>query len=77
MFVFSLKFKKCEQKLKLKDMNFYSKAQQTAHSPNTDNARTGVELKISLKISFEIDYWESLRIASIKRNLGYCNTPKH
>ena len=42
VFVFSLKFKKCEQKIKLKDMNFYSKAQQAAQSPNTDNVKTGV-----------------------------------
>lgn len=42
VFVFSLKFKKCEQKIKLKDMNFYSKGQQAAQSTNTDNVKTGV-----------------------------------
>ena len=62
MFVFSLKLEKCGQKIKLKDMNFYSKAQQAAQSPNTDNVKTGVELKISLKISFEIDKREFVRI---------------
>lgn len=62
MFVFSLKFKKCGQKIKLKDMNFYSKAQQAAQSRNTDNVKTRVELKISLKISFEIDKREFVRI---------------
>ena len=49
--LFTLKVKKCKQKLKsFLDMKVYSEAQQAAHSQNTEDVKTGFELpKLVLK----------------------------